>query len=134
MMRKLWKYIVLLCESAQQFRALMMILQYHKTLSMISMMLSQCPILCASEISQVLSPVLFRQSLYFPFQFTEYFIYFSLVIKEMCTTTYKFTFYGFRDVCFIYITNLMVNQPLLIGKYYYMRTVCILAIMLPYFT
>ena len=28
--------IVLLCESAQQFRALMIILQYHKILSMIS--------------------------------------------------------------------------------------------------
>ena len=53
--------IVLLCESSQQFRALMMISQYHKTLS-ISMMLSQCPISCVSEISQVLSPVLFRQS------------------------------------------------------------------------
>ena len=34
--------IVPLCESAQQFRALMMILQYHKSLSMISMMLFQC--------------------------------------------------------------------------------------------
>ena len=47
--------IVLLCESAQQFRGLMIILN-HKTLNKISMMLSQCPISCAS---QVLSPVLF---------------------------------------------------------------------------
>ena len=36
-------------------------------------MLSQCPILCASEIYQVLSPVLFQQSLLF--KFTEFFIY-----------------------------------------------------------
>ena len=41
--------IVLLCESAQQSRALMMILKYHKKLSMISMMLSQCPIACVFE-------------------------------------------------------------------------------------
>ena len=47
---------LLLCETAQQLRALMM---NHETLSMISMMLSQCPISCVSETSQVLSPVLF---------------------------------------------------------------------------
>ena len=60
--------IVLLCESAQQFRALMMILQYHKTLSMISMMLSQCYNALShvvSETSSVLSPALFRQSIYY---------------------------------------------------------------------
>ena len=57
---------------AQQYRALMMILQYHKTVSMISMMLSHCPISCAFETCQVLSPVLFQQPLYFPFQFTEF--------------------------------------------------------------
>ena len=50
--------IALLCESPQQFRVLMMILQYHKTLSMISMMLSNA-LSCVSETSQVLSPVLF---------------------------------------------------------------------------
>ena len=56
--------IVVLCESAQQVRALMMILHHHKTLSMISMMLSQCSILYASETSHVLSPVLFCESLF----------------------------------------------------------------------
>ena len=39
----------LMCESTQQHRALMMILPPH---SMISMMLFQCPISCASEISR----------------------------------------------------------------------------------
>ena len=50
---------------AQQNRALMMILRSHKTLSACvynNMMLSQCPVSCASKISQVLSSV---QSLYF---------------------------------------------------------------------
>ena len=68
--------IVLLCESAQQFRALMIVLQYHEILSMISMMVSQCPISSASETSQDLPSVLFRQSLYSPFKFIEFFIYF----------------------------------------------------------
>ena len=36
---------------------------------MISMMVSQCPISSASETSQDLSPVLFRQSLYSPLNF-----------------------------------------------------------------
>ena len=47
---------------AQQYRDLMTISQDTKC---IYMMLSQCPISCASEIFQVLSPVLFQQSLYF---------------------------------------------------------------------
>ena len=51
--------IMLLCESAQHFRALMSIWHYHKTLSMISMMLSQSSISYAFETSQILSPVLF---------------------------------------------------------------------------
>ena len=62
------KAIVLLCESTQEFRALMMISQYHKIMSITSMMLSQCPDSC-TETSQVLITVLFQQSLYFPFQF-----------------------------------------------------------------
>ena len=49
--------IVLLCESAQQFRALMMILQYHKTLSM---MLSQCSVSCFRDIPGLVSCVFFR--------------------------------------------------------------------------
>ena len=50
--------IVLLCESAQQFRALLMILQYHKTLSMI---FDDAPnaLFRVSETSQVLFPVRF---------------------------------------------------------------------------
>ena len=52
--------IVLQLENAQQYRALMMILQSHS----VYMMLSQCPVSRGSEISQVLSPVLFQQSLY----------------------------------------------------------------------
>ena len=47
------------------YRALMVILQSHGTQNMISKMLSQC-ICCASETYQILSPVLFQQSLYFP--------------------------------------------------------------------
>ena len=71
--------IVLLCESVQQYRALLMILQYHKTLSVvaISIIFYDAPnaLFCVFETSMVLSPVLFRQSLYFPFQFTEFAIY-----------------------------------------------------------
>ena len=48
--------LVLLCESAEQLKVLMMILQYHKTLTIISMMIFQCPISFVSETSQVLSP------------------------------------------------------------------------------
>ena len=72
--------IARLCESAQQFRAWMMILQYHKSLSMISIFLSQCLISCVSV--WVLSPVLYRQSLYIPFQFRGFFNY--LYIEKSC--------------------------------------------------
>ena len=54
---------IILC-GAQQYRALMMILQYRKSLSMISMMLSQCLISC---VFQVLSPVLFGNPYISPF-------------------------------------------------------------------
>ena len=62
---------------AQQHRALMMILQYHKTLSMISMMLSQCPshVLLRHPRSCILC--FFGKPYIFPFQFTEFFIYLS---------------------------------------------------------
>ena len=68
--------IVLLCESAQQFRALMIILQYHEILSMISMMVSKCPISSASETSQDLSPRCALSTIPIcPFQFIDFFIY-----------------------------------------------------------
>ena len=43
---------------AQQCRALMMILQCHRALKCVYVMLSQCPISCTSDICQFLSPVL----------------------------------------------------------------------------
>ena len=81
--------IVPLCESPQQFRALMMILQYHKTLSLISMVLSQCPILCASETSQSCLLCFFWQSLYFPFQFTEFLNLLVYIYMCVCPTQYR---------------------------------------------
>ena len=51
--------------SAQQYRALTMILQSLKTQTMISEMPSLCHIACASKAYQILSPLLFQQSLYF---------------------------------------------------------------------
>ena len=50
----------------QQYRALMMIFQYHTTLSMIFMMLSQCPIPCAFPdilglVSCAFSPIFHSQ-------------------------------------------------------------------------
>ena len=54
--------IVLQLESAQQYMALMMILGHEMCLHDA---FSMPYISCASEISQVLSPVLFPQSLYF---------------------------------------------------------------------
>ena len=63
---------IILC-GAQQYRALMMILQYRKSLSMISMMLSQCLISC---VFQVLSPVLFGN----PLSIHRIFIYLSMLM------------------------------------------------------
>ena len=55
----------MLCESAQRYRALMVILQSHRTQNMI---LRCYPTVSATlETYQILSPVLFQQSLYFPF-------------------------------------------------------------------
>ena len=55
---------LVLCENAQHCGALAMILLYHKTLKMISMMLFQYPVSCASE---VLSPVLLGNPYISPF-------------------------------------------------------------------
>ena len=53
---------------AHRYRALMMILQSHKTQIMISEMPSLCHIPCASKTYQILSPLPFQQSLFFLIQ------------------------------------------------------------------
>ena len=55
----LFIHTVVLCESARRYWALMVFLQSHRTQNMISNMLSLL-------YFQILSPVLFQQSLYFP--------------------------------------------------------------------
>ena len=71
----------------------MVILQYHKSLSMISMMLFQCLILSVSKTSQALSPMLVWQSLYFPFQFTVLFVsallLCSILTEKRCYTVHS---------------------------------------------
>ena len=56
--------LVALHEWVQQYRALMMVLQSLKTQTMISGMPSLSHIACASKAYQILSPLLFEQSLY----------------------------------------------------------------------
>ena len=57
----LFIHAVMLCESAQRYRALMVILRLHRTQNMIlTEMLSPC-IFHTSETYQILSPVLFQQ-------------------------------------------------------------------------
>ena len=68
--------------------SMMVILQSHRTLNMISMMPSQC-IYFTSETYQILSPVLF----FSPFEFTEFFIYLSLfffymLLQDSCLFVY----------------------------------------------
>ena len=57
---------VVLCGSAQRYRALMVILQSHRTQNMILRCYPNVAICYTSETYQILSPVLFQQSLYFP--------------------------------------------------------------------
>ena len=76
--------------SAQRYRALTMILQSLKTQTMISEMPSLCHIACASKTYQILSPLLFQQSLYFFLLIHRFFIYLSLsffcMLCSMCLT------------------------------------------------
>ena len=60
-------HAVVLCESAQRYRALMVILQSHRTQNMILRCYPNVAVCYTSETYQILSPVLFQQSLYFPF-------------------------------------------------------------------
>ena len=57
---------VVLCGSAQRYRALMVILQSHRTQNMILRCDPNVAICYTLEMYQILSPVLFQQSLYFP--------------------------------------------------------------------
>ena len=60
-------HAIVLCESAQRYRALMVILQSHRTQNMILRCYPNVAICYTSVTYQILSPVLFQQSLYFPF-------------------------------------------------------------------
>ena len=72
-------HAVVLCESAQRYRALMVILHSHRTKNVIL----RC---YTSETYQILSPVLFQQSLYFLLlKFTEFFYLSLLFFYMLCS-------------------------------------------------
>ena len=63
--RSMSVYVDLKVCAVQQYRALMVILQSHRTQNMILRCYPNVAICYTSEIYQILSPVLFQQSLYF---------------------------------------------------------------------
>ena len=67
---------------SQRYRALMVILQSHRTQNMILRCYPNVAICYTSEIYQILSPVLFQQSLYFPLLIHR--IFYLLVIYRDC--------------------------------------------------
>ena len=67
--------MITLLTDTQRYRALMMILQSHKTQIMICEMPTLCHISCASKTYQILSPLLFQQSQYFFLLIHRIFIY-----------------------------------------------------------
>ena len=76
---------VVLCVSAQRYRALMVILQSHRTQNMILRCYPNVAICYTSETYQILSPVLFQQSLYFPLLINSqnFFIYLYILLLSL---------------------------------------------------
>ena len=74
---------------AQRYRALMMILQSHKTQIMICEMPTLCHIPCASKTYQILSPLLFQESP-LPFNSLNYYllVYMYMRYPNECVYTY----------------------------------------------
>ena len=77
-------HAVVLCGSAQRYRALMVFLQSHRTQNMILRCYPNVAICYTSETYQILSPVLFQQSLYFPLLIYRIFLFTCLCSFFTC--------------------------------------------------
>ena len=93
---------------AQRYRALMVILQSHRTQNMILRCYPNVAICYTSEIYQILSPVLFQRSLYFPFLIhrISYLLVSALFLLDSSIYTWHFSILGQK--CMSY--NIIATQ------------------------